>query len=214
MATKKTASQATIMARFIGDEISRRKAIIDATAWAVWSGNRIMIEELMKFAATRNSNAVDLAVVNRIADNCGGSALQYWAMFKSCRDTAGMDATAKKVAAQYKALWDAERDNRKRQKQAAAYAAEQAAFVAMKPPVTGAPLRCSTEVVEVVEVVEAEFTKGDVLALPAPYKKPSTALLTGDVLFLSAETGVPAVAAKGKKRKGTKKAVDKPTTTA
>lgn len=201
--SKKTASLATINARFAADELTRRAAIIDSIAWSVWTGNRNAIENMMAFCARRNSTAVDVFCINRMADGFGGSALLFWQRFKKCRHSDGLDATRANIHKELHAVWKEETAQRKLAREAAKLAAEDA----VRPALTASPTPVSqrdTSREKALEARIAELEKQraamlasivtpavvdstcvevkETLALDAPYSKPQIKIINPAVI--------------------------------
>ena len=203
--SKKTASLATIAARFAADELTRRAAIIDSIAWSVWTGNRKAIEDMLAFCARRNSTAVDIAVINRMADQYGTSLL-FWQHFKKHRHNDGLDATRSGIHKELVAEWKAESSARKAKRQAAAQAAVDLVRPALKASPTPVSQRdTSRESALEARIAELERQRTALLAsvmtpvtidstctvvrepkaLDAPYSKPAIRIVNPDVITLN-----------------------------
>lgn len=196
----KTASLATITARFQADELTRRAAIIDAITWAVWTGNRKSIEDMLTFCARRNSNAVDVFCVNRQADALGGSALLFWQHYKKCRHNDGMDATRSNVHKELHTMWKEETAARKAAREAMKLAAEDKARPALTASPTPVSQRDTTREKALEEqvarlekqreamlayIMTPTTTTNEPLALEAPYTKPTIKVINPEVINLN-----------------------------
>lgn len=184
---KPTASIEKIQARFMADDLSRRKALQDALAWAVFVGRRDALESAVSFVHGSKSKAVELHVWRELLAH-HRDAKGMWAAFR-CHLKDGLDATAQAIGSVLKGLYDAEADARRAAKAKLADEAQRSKD-GVYTPATRAT-RANAGAVIVAELVDEPETP----ALCAPYKKPASALPCPEIIRLPA----PAKVSKAKK---------------